>query len=268
MLVLRRPLSASSAAPAALCPRQHAHQHQHQHIRAQPCSVSLSPSCALLHAGTLRARRRAHRAASTLNPGNATAALVEELVKSGPATTPTRVTATGRIVASEGEALGMRITLALRLRSCTGLAAAAAQPSSADSASNGIDCCVRCGCMHAHACAVGDLHGDWRKAIESLRMANVVFIRDDMEIEWCGGDTVVVQLGDVMDRGDHEIGRQHMATAPMQTFTLLHGRHASDACSPAWRNPNCFRHVAPCHMAHSHLSATLLACALQRSSCC
>lgn len=74
-----------------------------------------------------------------------------------------------------------------------------------------------CNCV----CAVGDLHGDWRKAIESLRMANVVFIRDDMEIEWCGGDTVVVQLGDVMDRGDHEIGRQHMAAAPMQTFTLL-----------------------------------------------
>ena len=123
MLVPRRSLSASSAAPAALCPRQHAHQHQHQHIRAQPCSVSLSPSCSLLHAGTLRAHRLAHLTASTLNPGNATAALVEELVKSGPATTPTRVTTTGRIVASEEEALGMRITLALRLRSCTGLIA-------------------------------------------------------------------------------------------------------------------------------------------------
>lgn len=23
---------------------------------------------------------------------------------------------------------------------------------------------------------------------------------------WCGGDTVVVQLGDVLDRGDNEIG--------------------------------------------------------------
>ncbi len=55
--------------------------------------------------------------------------------------------------------------------------------------------------------SVGDLHGDWRKAVEAFRTAGVIYIREDMEIEWIGGDTVVVQLGDVMDRGDHEIGR-------------------------------------------------------------
>ena len=53
--------------------------------------------------------------------------------------------------------------------------------------------------------AVGDLHGDWAKAVGSLRAANVIRIEGD-DIYWTGGDTVVVQLGDVMDRGDHEIG--------------------------------------------------------------
>ena len=53
--------------------------------------------------------------------------------------------------------------------------------------------------------AVGDLHGDWAKAVGSLRAANVIRIDGD-DIFWTGGDTVVVQLGDVLDRGDHEIG--------------------------------------------------------------
>lgn len=54
--------------------------------------------------------------------------------------------------------------------------------------------------------AVGDLHGDWAKAIESFRVAGCIRVNDDNEIIWCGGDTIVVQLGDVLDRGDHEIG--------------------------------------------------------------
>lgn len=54
--------------------------------------------------------------------------------------------------------------------------------------------------------AIGDLHGDWRKAVDSLRAANVIRVRaEDEEIIWVGGDAVVVQLGDVLDRGDHEI---------------------------------------------------------------
>ena len=33
-----------------------------------------------------------------------------------------------------------------------------------------------------------------------------VLAEDDGHIRWVGGDTVVVQLGDVLDRGDCEIG--------------------------------------------------------------
>lgn len=53
--------------------------------------------------------------------------------------------------------------------------------------------------------AVGDVHGDLQKALSCLEMAGVL-AEDDGHIKWVGGDTVVVQLGDVLDRGDCEIG--------------------------------------------------------------
>ncbi len=42
--------------------------------------------------------------------------------------------------------------------------------------------------------------------MDSFRTANVIGINENSEIVWIGGDTIVVQLGDVLDRGDHEIG--------------------------------------------------------------
>ena len=53
--------------------------------------------------------------------------------------------------------------------------------------------------------AVGDIHGDLRKAISSLELAQVLQ-EVNGQVRWAGGDTVVVQLGDVLDRGDSEIG--------------------------------------------------------------
>lgn len=55
--------------------------------------------------------------------------------------------------------------------------------------------------------AIGDLHGDLDKAVESLKLAGVLEIDEPTgQVAWVGRDTVVVQLGDVMDRGDCEIG--------------------------------------------------------------
>lgn len=54
-------------------------------------------------------------------------------------------------------------------------------------------------------CIVGDIHGDLRKAIASLEAAQVLQEQQG-QVKWSGGDTVVVQLGDVLDRGDSEIG--------------------------------------------------------------
>ena len=53
---------------------------------------------------------------------------------------------------------------------------------------------------------VGDLHGDLPKTIHCLELAGVVQRDDQGWPKWCGGNATVVQLGDVLDRGDCEIG--------------------------------------------------------------
>lgn len=51
--------------------------------------------------------------------------------------------------------------------------------------------------------AVGDLHGDLSKAREALNMAGV--LSSDGRDLWTGGETVLVQVGDILDRGEDEI---------------------------------------------------------------
>ncbi|KAL2528594.1 Calcineurin-like metallo-phosphoesterase superfamily protein [Forsythia ovata] len=51
--------------------------------------------------------------------------------------------------------------------------------------------------------AVGDLHGDLDKARNALEMAGVLSC-DGSDL-WVGGETVLIQLGDILDRGDDEI---------------------------------------------------------------
>ena len=51
---------------------------------------------------------------------------------------------------------------------------------------------------------MGDIHGDLQKAIALLKLAGVVE-EIDRRLVWTGGDTTVVQLGDVLDRGSQEI---------------------------------------------------------------
>lgn len=49
--------------------------------------------------------------------------------------------------------------------------------------------------------AIGDLHGDLMKTKRALKLAGLM---DDKE-RWAGGQTVAVQVGDVLDRGDQEL---------------------------------------------------------------
>ncbi len=52
----------------------------------------------------------------------------------------------------------------------------------------------------ARVVAIGDLHGDLEGARRALRLAGAT----DAEDRWIGGDLVVVQTGDQLDRGDQE----------------------------------------------------------------
>jgi hypothetical protein len=49
--------------------------------------------------------------------------------------------------------------------------------------------------------AIGDLHGDLEAARAAFRAAGAI----DASDKWIGGDLVVVQTGDVLDRGDGEV---------------------------------------------------------------
>ncbi|GJY15248.1 shewanella-like protein phosphatase 1 [Tanacetum coccineum] len=51
--------------------------------------------------------------------------------------------------------------------------------------------------------AVGDLHGDLAKAKSALELAGV--LSSDGQDTWTGQETVLVQLGDILDRGEDEI---------------------------------------------------------------
>ncbi|KAJ0020448.1 hypothetical protein Pint_32455 [Pistacia integerrima] len=51
--------------------------------------------------------------------------------------------------------------------------------------------------------AVGDLHGDLDQTRYALEMAGV--LSSDGQDLWTGGETVLIQLGDVLDRGEDEI---------------------------------------------------------------
>lgn len=50
--------------------------------------------------------------------------------------------------------------------------------------------------------ALADMHGSLDVALESLRLAGVV----DSSRHWCGGATVLVQTGDLVDRGADSVG--------------------------------------------------------------
>ena len=52
-----------------------------------------------------------------------------------------------------------------------------------------------------------------------------VLAEDDGHIRWVGGDTTVVQLGDVLDRGDCEIGASlpPALPGPLHSMCLVSG---------------------------------------------
>ena len=76
--------------------------------------------------------------------------------------------------------------------------------------------------------AIGDLHGDLSAARAALRLAGAI----DSADSWIGGDLVLVQTGDILDRGDEEeaIFRlfedlQEQAAAAGGAVHVLNGNH-------------------------------------------
>jgi hypothetical protein len=55
--------------------------------------------------------------------------------------------------------------------------------------------------------AIGDIHGDLIALKVALRTAGVLHATRDT---WIGGRTVVVQVGDQLDRGDDELAKMQL----------------------------------------------------------
>jgi Calcineurin-like phosphoesterase len=69
--------------------------------------------------------------------------------------------------------------------------------------------------------AIGDLHGDLGKAKAALRTAGVLDADTD---SWCGGTTVAVQVGDILDRGDQEVEIFHLLNRLQRQAAVAGGR--------------------------------------------
>ncbi len=76
--------------------------------------------------------------------------------------------------------------------------------------------------------AVGDLHGDLGAARAALQLAGAM----DQEDHWIGGDLILVQTGDILDRGDDELEIWELfdrlaeeARASGGAIYLLNGNH-------------------------------------------
>jgi len=76
--------------------------------------------------------------------------------------------------------------------------------------------------------AIGDVHGDLSALRNALRLAKLIGTND----EWVGGNTVLVQMGDILDRGDQERAAFELLMklreeAPKQggLVHVLHGNH-------------------------------------------
>lgn len=76
---------------------------------------------------------------------------------------------------------------------------------------------------------IGDVHGDYSALVEFLTIAGVL---NPKEMSWIGGDTICVQLGDILDRGHQELACfELLARLSQQAVTqggavqLLYGNH-------------------------------------------
>ncbi|WOL00398.1 shewanella-like protein phosphatase 2 [Canna indica] len=81
----------------------------------------------------------------------------------------------------------------------------------------------------ARLVAIGDLHGDLPKTLQTLSLAGLV---DPFSARWTGGSAVAVQVGDVLDRGGDELRLLYLlqrlkidAARAGGSLLTLHGNH-------------------------------------------
>ena len=64
---------------------------------------------------------------------------------------------------------------------------------------------------------IGDIHGDLSVLIKSLRKINII----DNNLNWKGGNSHIVQLGDILDGGGRGDNVKNLSTNAMEEFTIF-----------------------------------------------
>ena len=86
---------------------------------------------------------------------------------------------------------------------------------------------------------LGDVHGDAQALRDMLQVAGVIERSDNLSdgIEWTGGNTILVQNGDILDRGDSELScwkllarLSHQAVQQGGAVIVLWGNHEAMNC--------------------------------------
>jgi len=69
---------------------------------------------------------------------------------------------------------------------------------------------------------IGDLHGDYKSTIKTLTLSKII----NKSHNWTGGNTIVVQLGDILDRGgrDTTFGDENSEVKIINLFYKLKNR--------------------------------------------
>ena len=65
--------------------------------------------------------------------------------------------------------------------------------------------------------AIGDLHGDWKATILSLKKGKII----DNKLNWIAGKTHVVQLGDILDRKIRNYSGQNDENSEFRIINLF-----------------------------------------------
>jgi hypothetical protein len=105
--------------------------------------------------------------------------------------------------------------------------------------------------------AVGDLHGDLVQTMRVLQVAGLMAAPVLGEpAQWVGGDATLVQMGDILDRGDDEIGILRLlwqlaegAEEAGGAVYILNGNHETLNVAGDFR---CVRRASPAVAARSH----------------
>jgi len=121
--------------------------------------------------------------------------------------------------------------------------------------------------------AIGDVHGDLVQTMRVLQVAGLMAPPSvGQPVKWIGGDSVLIQMGDVLDRGDDEIGifrvLWQLAAGAREVggaVYILNGNHETLNVAGDFRyvTPGAFRESAIVALGHADFGSSQMSFTMQ-----